>query len=253
MDAAISPPDDRLSLPSDDPVAPVDRALDRLETEHSELEAECRALERFADRIRDLAPAEAVDAGAGVPSLSAPIDSTDAMGRVRDCYRETVMDVPHYERAYGEPLAANLAAELGPELATAVCSEGGVPFTAGFRSALVEATEEAAARRETFLGTLETERESLRHARRALADVGATIESGPTEAATREELIDRLDGVTKKRQRLLHGRTLPVHVEAHGLCTYLYAELRFTYPVLGVAAAMRAQLEDADPVAATAD
>jgi len=249
MDVAISSPDDDgRPLPAGDRVAPIDSALDRVETERTELDMEREALRRFADRVREIDPSRPKAVPAGVPSLSSGVRSTDAMEQVRAAYRETVMAVPHYEEAYDEPLATNLAAELGPDLTTAVCSDRDVSVTPQFRAAVAGAAEEAASRRGTFLGTLDTERESLRHARRSLDELGCAVRvlvDGDEATLSAAEVLDRLEGVTTKRQRLLHGRTLPSHIEAHGLCSYLYGEMQWTYPVLAVAAILRAKLDAA--------
>jgi len=248
MGVALNPHgnDDR-ALFAGNPMAPVNRALDRLETERTEINHECEALQRFADRVREIDLNQPASASAGVPSLSSESHSTDAMEPVRAAYRETVMAVPHYEEVYEESLPRNLATELGPDLTTAVCSGHDVSVTPHLREAIAEAAERAASRRATFLGTLDTERESLRHARRSLNQIKCAIQSrldGDEASLSVAEVFDRLEGVTTKRQRLLHERTLPSHIEVHGLCSYLYDQMQWTYPVLAVAATLRDKFEN---------
>ena len=76
MDVAISSPDDDgRPLPAGDRVAPNDSALDRVETERTELDMEREALRRFADRVREIDPSRPKAVPAGVPSLSSGVSS----------------------------------------------------------------------------------------------------------------------------------------------------------------------------------
>ncbi|WP_456264523.1 DUF7260 family protein, partial [Aeromonas schubertii] len=52
-------------------------------------------------------------------SQSRPLP-TDGLNDVQQAYRETVMSIAHYDEEYDEPLAQNLAFEVGEELAAAI-------------------------------------------------------------------------------------------------------------------------------------
>lgn len=226
---------------------PVGRAEDRVEWEREEVAAECRALDRFADRVEAIEiPRPVLPAQAG-GSLPAVDDAAGRMERVRTAYRETVMALAHYDREYGEPLVVHLAGEVGSDLARGVHAGGDEVFTPQFKGALLAAVRQARDERDAFLSTLEAEAASLAEAREAL---GAVAEALARDGEGRRAgdrgppgpLPERLDAVVAERQELLHRRSPPHRVTGHDLCTYLYQGEEWTYPVLAAAAALRRRL-----------
>jgi hypothetical protein len=169
--------------------------------------------------------------------------------RVVTAYEETVMSVPHYNTVYGDSPAASLAAEFGTEVAAGLDSG----FTPPLKGALLDATRQAIEQRETFDGTLAAELDSLTAARESLSEIDSVLESvvareresttatGTEATLTRQE--ERCEEVAAARQRLRRDRLLPEYVDADDLCSYLYREYDWTYPVLSAVAALRERID----------
>lgn len=81
----------------------------------------------------------------------------------------------HYDDDYGEPLAVNMAIELGESLAAAITT--GQPITPQLQQGLVNAAATASARRAEILSTLDNEHTSLTDARDTLADCWKQIDA----------------------------------------------------------------------------
>ena len=152
------------------------------------------AFESFADRVAGIdtvsvatdATPSGVPAGAlrgidppgsGRRPGSGPTADNATLRRVMAAYHDTVLSLPHYRTEYDESAAESLAAELGPDTATALASDGGL--SSGARSALVDRSRRAA------------------DARRRLADaIGEEIDELDDREAT-------LSSIDRRRRRLL--------------------------------------------------
>jgi len=214
-------------------------ARDRVRRDRREVRAELRALERFADRVQAVEAGTVTTAPAGAAALSR--EPPDAMGEIREAYRSTVMAVDHYDEVYGEALAANVAAELTPEIADAMTGAATV-VPAGFKNAVRSAVDTTAECRRSHLRLLDDEATSLAEAEAALEEVIDAVED-PTRS--RRAAMARLDAIADDRQPEIHRRT--GRASGHELCSYLYDEEPWTYPVLSAVATIRgAAEEDAD-------
>jgi hypothetical protein len=232
-----------------DPLSLLEAARERIEREREELAAERDAFDRFAGRVADLDP-EPEPSAAGTPPAMTLL-RTDADGtasRVVAAYRETVMALPHYDDAYGDTPAESLRAELGPEIATALTGRG--EFSSPLRRAVLEAARTAASRRSDFDRTLATEAASLDDARTTLSEVDSVLRTvadreaaGSGTEATLDRQVERCEAVSRARQRLRRRRLLPDHLDATDLCTYLYSEFEWTYPVLSAVTALCERIE----------
>jgi hypothetical protein len=226
--------------------------------------AEREAFEAFERRVGALSsqrPNRSGGFGKLARSLSRGSSSAtaSALDRVCAAYRETVLELSHYDEEYGEPLLDNLAAEFGEEIGTAVA--GGV-FSAELKAALCTAAREAASRRATFVSVLEEEREALDDAARELRDIGeaaagldADIETarGASFASLREvrerfcALDRRCEGLAERRQERLRGPRAGgqwPRDDGASLNEYLYAPLDVTYPILADASDAAATLRE---------
>lgn len=210
-------------------------ARDRVRRDRREVRAELRALERFADRVETIEAGGVTTAPAGVAALSQA--TPDAMGEIREAYRSTVMAVDHYDEVYGEELAANVAAELTPEIADAMT---GAPTAvpAGFKAAVRSAVDTTADCRRSHLRLLDDEEASLEEAEAALGEVIDAVED-PTRS--RRAAMARLDAIAAGRQPEIHRRT--GRASGHELCSYLYDDEPWTYPVLSAVATLRRAVE----------
>jgi len=172
-------------------------------------------------------------AAAGRPAAA------DQMQRVRAAYRETVMSVPHYGEVYGEPLATNVAAEFGRDLAAGVRADGPMPLTQPCKNALRAAAAQAARERRTFLDVLDREAESVTSASAELTEILDNLDTTAVPEWHREAFADRLDRIAHDRQELIRApRPLPSD-DGHSLCDYLYRDEPWTYPVLTAVTRLR--------------
>ena len=90
----------------------IDRALGIVEGELETIRTEREIFTRFLDRIQDISPDNRGLTGRSQGDLliSAPVieSRSDGLTQVQSAYRETVMEVPHYDREYGDTLAESL-------------------------------------------------------------------------------------------------------------------------------------------------
>lgn len=229
----------------------IQRASAIVEEEIEFVSAERDAFERFLSRLHDV---QVPDARTGGPAQRGGATATlfaraagpsDELAAVRTAYRETVMDVPHFDTEYGETLQENLAAEAGEPLATQVAT--GEELTPAVYEALVEASESSRDDREDFLGHLERERDSLAEVETELNDLEARVvelQEALAEATTSTEFaaIDdelqtieqRCTDLANRRQRLLHNRATRTlsGIDDVSLAGYLYSELDTVTPAL---------------------
>jgi len=159
------------------------------------------------------------------------------------------MALPHYEETYGDTPAQSLRAELGSPVGDALAD--GVELSPPLRDAVVEAARAAARRRAEFDRTLRTEARSLTDARETVSEVASVLRTladrdrsgSDGRSATLDRQVERCETVSSERQALRRRRLLPDHLEAADLCTYLYREFDWTYPVLSAVTALRACIE----------
>jgi len=228
-----------------------------LEEELRRLAAERDAFTRFRGLVADIEASEAtaaVPVTGGIATGSGTI-TTESLDQVRDAYRGTVMDVAHYEGDYGEPLADNLAAEFGEDVAVAVVE--GSRLTPQLKAALLRSSQEAAQRRDSLLSTLQSESASLESAEAVLEEVDAeraAIDERPPSQRSFEGLVTdwqrlgtladrcrRLVGERQDRLRELSASMPPGRPELHA---YLYEDLPVKHPVLADGAALVESVED---------
>ena len=232
-------------------------AMSIVDEERVRLAAERDAFDAFSRQVAGIEASEttaAVPAAGGIATATAT--GTDrGLDAVQSAYRDTVMAVEHYEADYGEPLAANLAAELGDGLAYAVVD--GQRLTPQLKSALLSASRDASGNRDAFLCTLEAEAEALDEAGATLQGVddereriaAAPLTDRSYEALVDDwrhlgELADRCRAAASDRQdqiRSLSRNRGPPDADLHD---YLYEELPVAHPVLADSAALVESLGD---------
>lgn len=228
----------------------IEAALDVVDREIGVATDEREAYEALRSRLEDVEPV-----GASNPARQgSPAGTTVATGgrsgqRVRDAvvtaFRETVMDVPHYETEYGESVEACFATEFGTDIAVAAFDGGELGRV--HVDALVARAEQAATEREEYLRVLRRERDSLTDVRDGLADCEAAVVAigRSIDDDSSDESLDRLDerlaererecrALAEARQRRLHRRRTAAisGVDGTSLTTFLYAEFEETCPAL---------------------
>lgn len=211
------------------PLSEAERIVDR---ERGEISAERDAFEEFTERLTEIDPvAEPPIEGPslGVIDHEATVDPTD---RVRTGYRDTVMNVPHYDDVYGESLIENIAGEFGPELAECISPEGSVPWTQSVKSTLSQAAWQGVRERREFIDILDVEARSIERARSELTELVSHLDTTIIPDWYQETFVDHLDTVARERQEILWSNLRMLHSREDDLCSYLYRDEAWTYPVL---------------------
>ncbi len=231
----------------------VERALDVVDDELKIAATERRAFEVFRSRLSDIDPDPPASHGSATTGGSMAMAVTEngygstgrSLMQVRTAYRETVMSVPHFESAYGDTLAENVAAEFGADLASQVAD--GRRLTGTLREALLAAAESGIDERETYRRNLRQERESLREVHAGIADCeerahalgNAADEASGSEAlgavdARFDELEEDCNDLATARQRVIHSRRTNriSGVDETSLTRLLYGNLETTCPGL---------------------
>ena len=240
------------------------KARDVCSEEWKRTKAELDALDRFISRIstievgQDTKAAMPVAGGSLAVSASQPTEHVVSMEEIRDSYRNTVMDVPHFVEEYDETLREHMAAEFSEELAGAV-SEGDI-ITPQVQQALVEQAKHARTEREALLVALDREAEALSDAVGTLSDIQRTVDRFNGPDLTRksfDELSDawhKLDRLSNRRQDLIEGRQRSLHEgvqlgrrieNASHFYDYLYHPLDVTYPILSDGVRLANQIGEA--------
>lgn len=229
------------------PRANVRAAREAIRAEYEAITAEQDALSAFASRVKQLStagPASTVEGG-GVGVVGATNGGSGGMAEVREAYRETVMDVDHYERDYGESLRVSLAKEFGDGVAGAVLAND--TLSPQVKRAVIASVEEGHTRRERYLDTLDTEAERLSEAGEALESAAARSEAVDGDRLRRrsfQELQDRFERLHDERDSLestLERRQEQIQEgvtfgwqrrDSESVYRYLYRDIDATYPVL---------------------
>lgn len=209
--------------------------------ESDEVEAERDAFRLFRERM------------AGIDTVPPPTTGpkrrivTRATGsrpgaRARRAYRETVMDVSHYDEVYDETLEANFVAELSLE-PPAGRERGGTAFTDHYKSRLSTAVSQTVAQRETFGDTLDSELASLTRARDTLVTLLDQLDGPRIPGWYSEEFETCISDLVETRQDTLRTRDGLQYIDGHDLCTYLYQGQEWTYPILTAAARLRRSVD----------
>jgi hypothetical protein len=240
---------------------PFTGALRAVEREHNILSAEHEAFTQYRKRLM----ATETTSTASPERRPAFLDDTQASQThsakdvVYDAYRNTVMQTDHYDIEYGESFQANLRAEFGTELATAVMSAH--PYTAFLKRRLVTAANDAIDNRERLLEALDKEEAALEEGHSVLRDVEQdviAIASRPIAMCASDErrqlrtdltaLRDRCDSLAERRQigDLNPERFVVTRMDVSSIAVYLYQDLKWSHPVLAAIGILSSRLADLD-------
>ncbi len=228
------------------------------ERERSRTAAERDAFDRFARRVARIDTAHPV--AAKVPAGMDTVVSTNGEGAglrdVRRAYRETVMDVPHYDDEYGERLALNMAAEFDDEVATAVAGGSGSGLTPRLKRLITGHADEARERRDRFVDELDREGDELAEANSRLrewkSETDMLCRTAPSERSYGglEATWRRLGSIATECEQLLTDRqeaitdgNKPPGISRLPLQEYLYHRLPVDYPVLAAGTELLSQIE----------
>jgi hypothetical protein len=240
----------------------LDAARPIVSEERSRTAAEREAFLAFAQQVADLSPAPSatseISVGGGALAHRATEGQSTGLDAVRRAYRDTLMALDHYEDDYDEPLAANMAVELGEDIAGMI--ETGSELSAPLQQALVAQAKAAAAERARFMDSLNREAEDLRNAEQIFSTIEKGLEQHQSvnlHKATFGELsvkLETLDELENQCEAVLSDRQVscrdhPIDratsAEAPSLLDYLYEPLEVTYPVLATGTELLDRIETA--------
>lgn len=222
--------------------------------ERRRIVAEARAFETFLDAVRDVHVATPSTTGGGqlLVRSGAPRSAASA---VRRAYEDTVMGVAHYAEDYDDTYPESLAAEFGPDVATALL-EG--PLTEPCKRALLGAASDARDRRTRFLDALDEEWRSLETAERILRQITTglrSLDASPTPRGSCDDLAaarSTLDTMERRCRSLATDRQETIQdraftggwrADASHVQEYLYVDLEPTYPVLAAVTETLSRIE----------
>ncbi len=226
----------------------VPTAKELCEEERGRTGAEHVAFDRFVKRTRGLPTANVTameTAGTGPLLHRETPAGSGGLSTLKDTYRETVMDVPHFEEEYNETLEEHMVAELGPDVAHGVMGES--RLTPPIKRGVVEAATDARERRRALLTVLEEEAQSLDRHNDTLASIERSVETTTAPLCadrTYDELVaarnelhrnrEQLNDVCRERQHdRRDGQLVSLRLRDEiDLQEFLYSRLEVTYPVI---------------------
>jgi hypothetical protein len=236
------------------PKAPFEAMQRWLRTERRQTAAELSAFDAFIDRLQDV-PTGRVASPSG-PSALTERSSGGGLASVREAYRSTVMDVPHYDEEYDNDFTEDVTEEFGSTIATIL--ERGGPLDVQTKRTLLALAADSRSRRVTLLDIIDAECESIEAAAERLrpvaeeldtmADVEFRAESfGSLDAyrARLDTLVERCDDAAENRQRALreHRTTAALSEGVAAVPLYLYQGFDSTFPILSFIAALGDRIE----------
>ncbi|QKY19152.1 hypothetical protein B4589_001700 [Halolamina sp. CBA1230] len=249
------------------PRANVRAAREAIRAEYEAITAEQDALSAFASRVKQLSaagPTSTVEGG-GVGVVGATKGGSGGMAQVREAYRETVMDVDHYERDYGESLPVSLAKEFGDGVAGAVLAND--TLSPQVKRAVIASVDEGHTRRERYLDTLDTEAERLAEAGEVLESAASRSEAVDGDRLRRrsfeelQERYERLDAerdsleatLERRQEQIQEGVTFGwQRRDSESVYRYLYRDVDATYPVLADGTRVLARMDEVESRLTTA-
>lgn len=221
----------------------LDEAREAVQTERQILRAERDAFKAFERRVESLTPTQnQVNQHRSPTPLLGVSPPVEGSSRIRVAYKETVMDVPHYDEEYGEPVLEHIRAELGNEYADVLRTATGL--TPQLKQGILGAAATARERRATVLAVFDEETKMLDRAEaiveeaRTLNDLSIDCSFGCLCArySHLRECERRAEALLTERQE---------HIQEFGQRHYstddvllfnehLYGSLSSTYPILSL-------------------
>lgn len=224
----------------------IEKALEVIDNEYTEVEAEREAFLAFANRVQSI-PATISNTEnrvmSGVVTHRTGSDTTVDQ-RVREAYRQTVVDVPHYDDVYGESVVENFAAEFGTDRAEAVFSG---QWTQSIKESLLAGIREAVIYREVFLNALNEEADDLKSVQAELEEMRTELSEIPQETLNEQSFTDlhmtwqRLHTLGKQCDEMAEERQDKIteyaaghtrRTEGEAFLNYLYSSIDTRHPIL---------------------
>jgi ribosome-binding protein aMBF1 (putative translation factor) len=221
-----------------DPLADAQAIVQR---EATEIDTELEAFDQLAQQVTTIetVPDRRPEPQAHTLTVESQLQAAE---QLREAYRETVMDVPHYDDVYGESLERNVAAELPPDVAV-LFQDPADRITPDQKTRIRAAATNARASRETLAANLADEQESLVTAYDKLDAVITQLDGPHVPGWYAAQFKATLTKTIQTRQEILAARPHRSRADGHDLCHYLYTNQGWTYPVLTAVARLRSAVE----------
>ena len=221
----------------------IERALEIAQEERRRTTSERDAFNEFITTVNSINPSSPNTSFNKVMSLRSK--SQQATTReIQQAYRESIMNMPHYEEEYNETMAINLEAELGPDIAEAIIKD--CPVTPQLQHVVAISAARAEEKRTEFINTLDIEIDILKTERRTLSaiqDMYTSFLNRQLYTYSLDELHEKYDQIDQKQSmcsKILEDRQTQRQTGHASLQTksvsdlqsYLYQDLKVTYPIL---------------------
>lgn len=209
-------------------LSPFPAARRIISQEQTQIEAELRGFETFLDRIED------IECEQPQWRYAEGIDGSQSrkLTKVRDAYQGTVMSVAHYDEVYDNTLLEDIEAEFGSELAAVVHPTTETSFTERTRELVVTAAKNSIQQRTAMLERLDAEEQSLVNAQEQIEGLVEELDGARIPYWYATTFLTRIEELACDRQTMIRRTQTSGFTNGHQLCEYLYADERWTYPVL---------------------
>ena len=235
----------------------IERAIDIVSAEIELTEDEYRAFRRFLSRLRDIGSSEKQPVAESLPTqapMLAIADSHQAGGgshrgnktqqRVINAYRETIMQLDHFEEEYGNPVHEDIALEFGQQVAYIVFAEPALSPIAVQQ--LITQAKNSLDERRQYSRELDRELDSLEHYNKDLSEIETRFAECPAPSEIAAETVptihDELLGLEQRCKKLVNRRQDMLHsrssanlrgIDDLSFNRYVYGQrLSVTCPVL---------------------
>lgn len=182
-------------------------ATNLIEQDYSEVADERDAFKELHNRTVEIEPEQPANAPVPSARLTEHSPTNTKIDQICTVYRETVMDVPHYDEVYEESFVERLTREFGPEIAAQI-DHTGTPFTKSFKTVFQEQIEHAIHGRQQLLTIHTGESQSINEAKDFLETLFAQLDTTITPGWYCEDFISELEAVAEERQKTLQNRSL---------------------------------------------
>ncbi len=221
----------------------IETALEIAQEERRRTTNERDAFNQFATKVNSIDPSSINTNTNKIVSLRSKSQHATTC-EIQQAYRESIMNIPHYEEEYNETMAINLEAEFGPNIAEAIINDG--PVTPQLQHVVAISATRAEEKRTEFINTLNKEIDILNRERQTLSeiqDMYASFLNRQLNTYSLDELHKKYDQVEQKQSmcsKILQDRQTQRQAGHASLQTksvsdlqsYLYQDMKVTYPIL---------------------
>lgn len=129
----------------------------------------------------------------------------------------------HYEERYDNTFRADIEAELGEDVTDVPCQRGAGQFNNNVQRTVLNRIDQRVADRERLVRRLNREKTSLRNAQTELSDIMNSLAEILIPEWYAEPFLERLNGLSEKRQHSIHSYRSFGRTDGHSFCQYVYS------------------------------